>query len=189
MLTLPRIAGLALLAALWAGLAPLVNGSMALHMVLHLGVVALVPALLDPRLPGRPGPLLLGAATMLEGLVIWGWHAPALHHWAAMSAAGFAAEQASFLAVGLLLWAAAAAAGPFGGALVLLATVIHMTMLGALIGLAPAPLYGHAGSGPMGLTVLQDQQVAGALMAGLGGAIYLGFALARLAPALGERPT
>jgi putative membrane protein len=177
MLTRRRLLALALLAALWA-LGAAAGHGMAVHMAVHLGVVALVPALVAPRLPVAPGPVLLGTAVLAEMMVVWGWHLPAAHLWARASLAGYVAEQVSFLAVGLGLFAAVGAAGRLGGAVVLLATVMHMTLLGALIGLAPRALY-HA--------PLWDQHLAGALMAVGGGAFYLVAALVLLAPALDER--
>jgi len=189
---LGRAAGLGLLAGLWAGPLPgLAGASMTAHMLLHLGVVIAVPALLAPRWPARlpaPGPAWLAAAALLEMAVVWGWHAPAAHFAARTTTAGLVAEQASFLAAGCLLWASVGAAGRLGGAAVLLATVMHMTLLGALIGLSPRVLCVVPGALPFGLTALEDQQLAGALMAGLGGAAYLGAALARLAPLLDGEP-
>ncbi len=185
MLLSARLAGLALLAAAWLGPLPeLAIGSMTAHMVLHLAVVAIAPALLARPLPVAAGPVLLGAAGLLEMLVVWGWHAPDAHVWARLSSTGFALEQASFFLSGLLLWSAALTAGRLGGAAILLLTTMHMTLLGALIGLAPRPLYDVYCSGLLGLGPLEDQQVSGAVMAGLGGLIYLTSALARLAPAL-----
>lgn len=187
MLSAARIVGAGLLALLWLSPLPaLVGGSVILHMALHLGLVALVPALLAPRLPWRPGPVTLALVLALEMALVWGWHAPGAHLWARFSAPGLALEQGSFLAAGLLLWAAAGAAGRFGGALVLFAAVVHMTMLGALIGLAPRPIYGETCAGWFGLSAMEEQQVAGAMMAFGGGAIYLAAALRRLAPALRE---
>lgn len=177
------LAGAALLAGAWLGPLPaLAAQSMSAHMVLHLTLVALVPALLARPLPGGSGPAVLAAAVVAEMAAVWAWHAPALHHWARESGTGFVLEQASFLVVGLFLWSAALSASRPAGALVLLLTTMHMTLLGALIGLAPVTLYGHGGG--FGLTALEDQQLAGALMAGLGGAVYLVGALVRLAPAL-----
>ncbi|RAK15308.1 putative membrane protein [Salipiger aestuarii] len=175
----------ALLALLWVGPLPdLATGSMVLHMVLHLGVTALVPALWAPRLPMPAGAMALALGAIAEMVAVWGWHLPGPHMWARLDGVGFALEQASFLGAGMVLWAAARSAGAFGGALVLLATTMHMTLLGALIGLSPRDLYGGICAGHLGLSALQEQQVAGALMAGAGGAIYLLAALARLARAL-----
>ena len=143
-----------------------------------------MPALWAPRLPlgGGAMALMLGAAA--EMVVVWGWHLPGPHMWARLDGVGFALEQVSFLGAGMLLWASVRSAGAFGGALVLLATTMHMTLLGALIGLSPRDLYGGICAGHLGLDALQEQQVAGALMAGAGGAIYLLAALGRLATAL-----
>ena len=57
-------------------------------------------------------------------------------------------------------------------------------ILGALIGLSPRDLYGDICAGYLGLSALQEQQVAGAMMAGAGAAIYLVAALRRLGLAL-----
>ncbi|SFB11109.1 putative membrane protein [Poseidonocella pacifica] len=185
MLVASRTAGALLLAILWLGPLPeLAAGSIILHMVLHLGIVAVVPALLAPRLRWGAGPVWLALAVVAEMLVVWGWHPPSAHLWARLSNLGLVLEQGSFLAVGLLLWAVVNSAGRLGGAVVLLGTVMHMTLLGALIGLSPRELYGDICAGYFGLDALAEQQIAGALMAGAGGALYLGFALARLAPAL-----
>jgi putative membrane protein len=184
-LVIRRGIALGLLIALWAGPLPaLSTGSMVLHMVLHLGVTAVVPALWAPRLPLPDGAVALMLGGVAEMIVVWGWHLPGPHLWARFETMGFILEQASFLGAGMLLWASVRSAGPFGGALVLLATTMHMTLLGALIGLSPRDLYGGICAGHLGLTALQEQQVAGALMAGAGGAIYLVAALARLGKAL-----
>ena len=54
------------------------------------------------------------------------------------------------------------------GVAALLLTSMHMTLLGALLALAPRPLYHtHAAA-------LADQQLGGALMLAVGGAVYLG---------------
>ena len=188
MLLSARLAGIALLAAVWLGPLPqLAMGSMTAHMVLHLAVVAVAPALLAWPVPVAQGPVLLGAAVLIEMLVVWGWHAPDAHVWARLSGAGFALEQASFLFAGMLLWSAALGAGPHGGAAILLFTSMHMTLLGALLGLAPRPLYDVYCSGLLGLGPLEDQQVAGALMAGLGGLVYMVSGLVRLAPVLEDQ--
>lgn len=178
---LPFAAGLAALGLAWLG--PLPEWSLtrfAAHMTMHLAVVAVAAPLLalgvaggplDParRLPGLFAPV---AAAALELVVVWGWHAPALHDLARASFGWLAAEQASFLAVGLLVWLAAlgggaerrrerAAAGVAG----LLLTSMHMTLLGALLALAPRPLYAACAG-------VADQQVGGILMLAVGGVVY-----------------
>ncbi|SER74950.1 putative membrane protein [Tranquillimonas rosea] len=203
MLTAPRLSGLALLAALWGYAAASGGLTMSEHMVIHLGVVAVVPALLDPPPLALSGPVALGLAVVAEMVVVWSWHLPQAHAFAA-TGPGLVLEQLSYLAVGLVLWAAVRGAGVLGGTAVLLGTVMHMTLLGALIGLAPrliyspellcglpagptGPVTGDAAflveqqvTGRFGLTALQQQQLSGAIMAGIGGLIYLVAALARL---------
>ena len=134
------------------------------------------------------------AASVVEFLVVWAWHAPALHHAARHSTGLLVVEQASFLVVGLLVWLAAfggrvdqrrerAAAG-IGG---LLLTSMHMTLLGVLLALATRPLYPHAGQVAFGLTPLQDQHLGGVLMLTFGGVAYMAGALLLLAGLLRDR--
>ena len=58
------------------------------------------------------------------------------------------------------------------GVVGLLLTSMHMTLLGALLALAPRPLYAHA-DGFAGLTPLEDQHLGGAIMLLVGGVSYL----------------
>jgi putative membrane protein len=116
-------------------------------------------------------------ATLADLVVVWGWHAPALHAASRGSGAVMAAEQASFAAVALLLWLPALAGPPLAGALALFMTAMHMTLLGVLIGLAPRMV--HAAQAgvcgdvtALGLTALQDQQLGGVIMLTVAGAVY-----------------
>lgn len=180
--------GAVFLAAVWVGPLPeLAGGSFTAHMTMHMGVVAVAAPLLalgvaGGRLdPARRVPRLFAAvpASVVELLVVWGWHAPELHHAARDGGAALALEQGSFLLAGLLVWISAfggpgtrrrerAAAGVVG----LLLTSMHMTLLGALLGLARRPLYDLPG-GTWGLGPLDDQQLGGALMLIVGGIVYL----------------
>lgn len=155
------------------------------HMVAHMIAVAIAAPLLalavqgsrhDParRWPGLATPL---PAALIEAVVVWGWHVPALRMAAAHHPAWLVAEQASFLAAGLLLWSAVLAPQHrAAGVVALLVTSMHMTLLGALIGLAPRPLYMHHGP-----QALADQQLAGVVMLLVGGIAYLAGGLALLA--------
>lgn len=191
MLLIPYLLGGALLALLWFGPLPALAGvSMTAHMLLHVAVAAVVPALLRVRTPMTFGPPALAAVVLAELAVVWGWHLPVAHLWASLSPTGFALQQASFLVVGIALWSAADAAGRLGGAAVLLVTAMHMTLLGVLLTLAPAVLYpGVCGGGPFGLGPREDQQVAGVVMALLPPAVYLWAALGRLRPLLSHEGT
>jgi Cytochrome c oxidase caa3 assembly factor (Caa3_CtaG) len=105
---------------------------------------------------------------------------PALHHAARHGFAGLVAEQGSFLVCGLLIWLSAFGGGlayrserAGAGVAALLLTSMHMTLLGALLALAPRPLYPHVAQFA-GLTQLEDQHLGGAIMLVVGGVSYLG---------------
>lgn len=184
--------GLAVLGASWLGPAPsLAQRSFAVHMTLHMAVVAVASGLLALALagtrwdPARRWPRLVSAipASFVELVVVWAWHAPALHRAARNSDVAFSLEQASFLLSGLYLWAAAFGGGALqrrarapAGILALLLTAMHMTLLGALLALARRPLYRHGGGDAqraLGLDPLADQELGGAIMLLVGGAAYL----------------
>lgn len=182
------ILGVLTLAAVWLGPLPhLAQQAFSAHMAMHMGVVAVAAPLLtlgvaggrfDPvcALPRLFAPI---PASVLELIVVWVWHAPALHHTARHSAAGLVAEQGLFLLAGLFVWLSA-----FGGDVAhrehrtatgivgLLLTSMHMTLLGALLALTPRPLYEHL-SGVAALTPLDDQHMGGAIMLLVGGVSYL----------------
>jgi putative membrane protein len=176
------------LAAVWLGPLPeRAVHSFAAHMTMHMGVVAVAAPLLafgvaggryDPvcKIPALFAPI---PASLGELVVVWVWHAPALHHAARHSPLGLAVEQALFLLGGLCVWLSAfggdlrqrgnrTAAGVVG----LLLTSMHMTLLGALLALAPRPLFTHSDEWS-GLTPLEDQHLGGAIMLLVGGVSYL----------------
>ena len=140
------------------------------HMVQHMTLVALAAPLLVLGLRMRwRVPVLAGAAA--EFVVVWGWHLPAFHGLACYSTGWTLVEQASFLAVGLLVWQGALAADDaLLGAMGLLLTSMHMTLLGALLTLAPAPIY--AATCPI-CGALGAQQLGGILMLAIGTPVYL----------------
>ncbi|QUS35264.1 cytochrome c oxidase assembly protein [Falsirhodobacter algicola] len=181
------MAGCLILAVIW--LLPLEAwlGRFPLHMVRHMMLVAVVPPLLIlgwPRLGQICAvPVLLAAGA--EFLLVWAWHLPSFHGAAATGPAAFAVEQASFLAVGLLAWAGfLGAANPLAGAAGLLLTFMHMTLLGAILVLAPRDVYAAAcGTDPD----LAAQQIGGMIMLGLGTPIYLVAGLTLVARALNLR--
>jgi len=189
---LPLLAGLVALALVWGG--PLLDAadaggtraSFAAHMIAHMAVVALAAPLLALGLPALPALVGPAAATLVEFVLVWGWHAPALRAAADASPAALAAEQASFLAAGFLLWHACLAAGGLAGAVGLLFTSMHMTLLGALLALAPRPLYGDGAVTCLGLTLgpAADQSLGGTVMLGVGAVAYLAGGLALMARSL-----
>jgi putative membrane protein len=194
------LGGLAVLALVWLGPLP---RSFAGHMTMHMGVVAVAAPLLALGLAGsrhdpvRVAPRLLSPipASVVELIVVWGWHTPALHAAARHDTLAFTVEQGSFLVSGLLVWSASFGRDPrapadrtAAGVVALLLTSMHMTLLGALLALPSRPLYPHAHHG--GLSPLDDQHLGGAIMLLTGGVAYLAGGLgltARLVRARGAR--
>jgi putative membrane protein len=180
----PLVLGLLTLVGVWLVLPLLAAHSFAVHMIMHMGVVALAAPLLALGLarsahdPVRRAPRWFAPipASLIELAVVWVWHAPALHHAARHLAWARALEQGSFLASGLLLWLAVLGGDERtrdtrrgGGILALLLTSMHMTLLGALLALPPRALYVHGE--PAG--ALADQHWGGAIMLVVGGIVYL----------------
>lgn len=182
--------GLLTLGGVWiVPLHHLIPGAFSAHMTMHMGVVAVAAPLiafgmaggkLDPvgRAPAIFSPI---PASIVELVVVWAWHTPALHHAARHSSLALVLEQSSFLLSALLVWLSA-----FGGAaperanrgaagvVALLLTSMHMTLLGALLALPPRPLYTHAAHGDANaLSPLADQHLGGAIMLIVGGVSYL----------------
>lgn len=171
-------AGLALLGLIWAPLDALAP-RFPLHMLRHMVLVALAAPLLVLGFP-RLGqvmamPALLAAG--LEFLLVWGWHLPAAHGAAFRGGLVFVLEQATFLIAGLFVWAGCLHGPRLIGAVGLLLTSMHMTLLGALLTLAPRDLYAfYCGTAPDP----DGQALGGMLMLAIGTPVYLlgGVALA-----------
>lgn len=201
--TLPLTLGLLILAAAWIGPLPrLASAAFVAHMAMHVSVVAAAAPLIAFGLGGsrydplRRWPLLAAplAASALELLVIWSWHAPALHRLARSGGGMLVLEQLSFLLAGLAVWLTAfsgAADSRMRGAGIvgLLMTSMHMALLGGLLAVTPRPLYSLGCSGgAFGMTALEDQHWGGVLMLFAGGSSYLAGGLYLLARLLRERP-
>jgi putative membrane protein len=125
----------------------------------------------------------------VHSLTLWLWHAPPLYEGALRNAALHSFEHLALLGTGALFWSAAfnglAHAGRTLGASVLYVFVIgaECTGLGALITLSARPWYAlyATTSAKWGLSAMDDQVLAGALMWVPAGFVYLGFALLLLA--------
>lgn len=201
------VLGVAVLALVWFG--PLLaawRDSFAAHMLAHMGVVAIAAPLIAVGIgtasfylfserksptgvtetrPKRCSPAFLFVpmvASVVELIVVWGWHAPAARAWVQNSTFAIVLEQATFLGAGLLLWLSCLASGSAkasahraAGAFGLLLTTVHMTLLGALLALSPRPLYGLGEVTCFGLTLnaAQDQQLGAVIMLFVGAAVYL----------------
>ncbi|HYH21613.1 MAG TPA: cytochrome c oxidase assembly protein [Azospirillum sp.] len=191
-------------AALLSPLYGLAEGSFAAHMVEHELLIAVAAPLL---VLARPlgvllAPLPAGArrtggwgrlwarasapvtATALHAAALWLWHLPALFDAALDGRGVHALQHLCLFGTALLFWWAmlvGRGAGARGIAvLCLFVTGLHGVLLGALLTLAPAPIYAYGG----GIDALTDQQLAGLIMWVPGAMVYVGAALALLAPVL-----
>ena len=171
---------------------PLCNLSVALfgarvaqHVLLALVAAPLLAYGLGIRVRG----LLLPSFAF--GLAIWGWHLPAFYV-ATFDGDGIAywAMHGTTIGAALWLWGgllSRAVDRPDLTALVALVTAVHMGVLGALLTLAPRPLYAPHAQGvtvPWGFTALEDQQLGGLLMWVPGGLLFAAVVVAGLALAL-----
>jgi cytochrome c oxidase assembly factor CtaG len=127
-------------------------------------------------------------ATIVQGIAMWAWHAPALfdaaleHRWVHI------AQHASFIVTSLLFWWAmlhprGRGHGYGTSAACLFITSLIGGALGALMAFSTSPWYaGYAAMGMTGIGVdaATDQQLAGLLMWIPGGVIHAGAAVAML---------
>jgi putative membrane protein len=105
--------------------------------------------------------------------VIWlGWHVPALFDRVPASASAAAAEHLTYLAAGIGFWLAligsrpwSPAAAPMRRVTLLVATVAADTVLGMVLVFGSGVLYpAYANAGHHVMTVVDDQQLAGAVL-------------------------
>ena len=121
-------------------------------------------------------------ATCVHALALWIWHAPALFAAALDSVPLHVLQHACFFISALAFWWAV-----FGGAgraprpvslACLFTTMLHTSALGAVLTFAPTAWYVHGDMPALGLTPLEDQQLAGLVMWIPGGVAYVVGALA-----------
>jgi putative membrane protein len=120
-------------------------------------------------------------ATLLHGIAIWAWHAPVLFDAAVTDVAIHRLQHLSFFLSALLFWWSVFRRSEAGAAAWhVFITMLHTSVLGALMALAPRVLYGvqTASAATWGLTPLEDQQLAGIIMWVPAGTVYAGAALA-----------
>ncbi|MGN6512298.1 MAG: cytochrome c oxidase assembly protein [Lysobacteraceae bacterium] len=128
------------------------------------------------------------AATLLQAIALWAWHAPRLFDLALAHDGWHVLQHLSFLCTALLFWWAMLCGrgerrlGLAIGCLFFTATISGA--LGALMAFSASPWYaGYAASGldAFGLTPAEDQQLAGLLMWVPGGMVHAGAGLVLLA--------
>lgn len=178
------------------------------HMLQHLAIVALAPPLILLGAPERALRFALRApqpqgytaerrdrqqltAAFAYGAAIWIWHIPWLYEAALASASMHLLFLTSLLFVSFWFWrevicAPPASVGTTG--FILLATLIHTGMLGALLTFSRQVWYPAMTPGALlwGLQPLEDQQLAGLIMWIPMGAIYLFAGLLVVSAHLGD---
>jgi putative membrane protein len=136
------------------------------------------------------GPVI---ALVLHAVARWTWHVPALFEAALRSAPVHALQHTMFFWTALLFWYALVH-GRYGrmgygvAAVFVWATAMHTGLLAALIAFAREawyPLYAERGA-PYGVTALDDQQLAGAIMWVPSGGLFLVLGLGLFAAWIGE---
>jgi putative membrane protein len=123
-------------------------------------------------------------ATVIHGIAIWIWHAPILFDAAVNDIAMHRLQHVSFFFSAVLFWWSVFRRSETGAAAWhVFITMLHTSVLGALMALAPRVLYGAqtATSSAWGLTPLEDQQLAGVIMWVPAGTIYSAAALTMMA--------
>ncbi|MCK0532895.1 cytochrome c oxidase assembly protein [Sphingobium agri] len=145
------------------------------HLVLIL-IAAPLLARAAAMLPKRGS---LASWTVLQALVLWFWHAPPAYDLALSNSAAFWLMQLSILLTATGFWHALARSELPGRIIALFATMMQMSLLGALLAFARSALYRPhwLTTQPWGLSPLDDQQLAGILMWIPGGTLYLAAAL------------
>jgi cytochrome c oxidase assembly factor CtaG len=119
-------------------------------------------------------------ATALHAVAIWAWHVPVLFDAAVTNIPLHRLQHLSFFATAVLFWWSALWRSDRGVAAGhLFVTMLHTSILGALMTLAPRVLYvaQTRTAAEWGLTPLEDQQLAGIVMWIPAGTIYAGAAL------------
>lgn len=135
------------------------------HHVLLVAVAApLVGLALRAARPARP----MALPFLVSSIVLWVWHVPPAYDLALSNVAAYWTMQVSLLATAAVFWHAAlnARQAPGHALLFVLAAYTQMALLGALLTLAPAPLYAIHAVAPLawGFTPLADQQLGGLIM-------------------------
>jgi cytochrome c oxidase assembly factor CtaG len=130
-------------------------------------------------------------AWSLHALALWTWHLPLFFAAALASQPLHVLQHASFFASALAFWSAVfgrGAGAPDATSIAsLFTTMLHTSLLGALLTFAPTAWY-SAGGGTLGLDPLEDQQLGGLVMWLPGGLGYLVAGLAIAGRWLREPP-
>ena len=125
-------------------------------------------------MPRWAGPI---AIVIAHAVALWAWHLPALYDAAIENSLLHALEHLLFLATAMAFWAFVLGRSGHLDRLqrvgLVFVTALQSSALGALIAFASEPLYRAHLVNTSGLTALEDQQLAGAIMWVPPGVVYL----------------
>jgi putative membrane protein len=126
------------------------------------------------------------SATAVHALALWGWHLPVLFAAALASESVHVLQHACFFGSALAFWWAMCGGASRKAGVVslacLFATMLHTSVLGALLTFAPSAWYvGGDAARLFGLSPLEDQQLGGLIMWVPGGLAYVVVGLAIVA--------
>ena len=184
------IAGILLLIlALVSPLCRLAATLVSAHMVQFMMLCIAAPLLLTSMVTAKRLPL--GPLAVAYGAAIWIWHLPVVYAAILGQAALHLIAVALLLGISVLFWRsvlASATEQPLASLAALLGTMAHTGFLGAWLTFGTRPWYPFLEDSVAlwGLTLLEDQQLAGLLMWVVGGVAYLLAALAVCARALSQ---
>lgn len=132
-------------------------------------------------------------AWCVHAVALWVWHLPAFFDAALAHESVHIAQHTCFLASALIFWWSALArrTRPAEAAAMasLFTTMLHTSVLGALLTFAPSAWYGgYAAAGDTALTPLEDQQLGGLIMWVPAGMAYIAAGLAIVSDWLRDTP-
>jgi putative membrane protein len=124
-------------------------------------------------------------AVVAFALAMWLWHVPGLYDATFESTLIYWTMHVTMIGAALLLWAVAlrGSGSIAGGLFAIFATMLQMSLLGAVLTFAGSPLFAvHADTTwPWGLSQLADQEFGGLVMWVIGGVLLAGYAVFILA--------
>ena len=155
-----------------AFISPLCNLSVALfsarvtqHMAITLVAAPLIARGLAPARPGDSH-AFAWAATFGFAAIFWIWHSPLFYDETLRNNVVYWLMHVTTIAAALALWTAVFTSSAALAFLLLFVTGVQMSLLGALLTFAAAPLFSvhEFTTSAWGLTWLQDQQLGGLVM-------------------------
>ena len=125
-------------------------------------------------------------ATFVFAAIFWVWHSPAFYDETLRNNVVYWLMHVTTVAAALALWTAVFASSAAVAFLLLFATGLQMSLLGALLTFAGAPLFSvhQFTTAAWGLTWLQDQQLGGLVMWVPAGLLLTGYSALALGAAL-----